>query len=128
MRRPGEHPTIWGICNVCNEPVTYSERDERSHPCQNFYVDYSPEAIANPKNEPWKPGYRFYLQQSSQRVGRHNVHRRIREYTVHFKINLEGSLEWCGGIRATEATQRIAETLYQRNRPGSNWYPSADDN
>lgn len=117
---------VYGVCNVCSQVVTIAERDA-GYPCPNYYVDYSPEAIANPTNEPWLPGYRFFLRQASQRVGRHNVHRKVREYAVQFKISVDGVLEWNGGIKPTESTMAIAEEIYFANRPGSNYYPGATD-
>jgi hypothetical protein len=117
---------IAGVCNVCKQLVSEFDFRNNGHGCPNYYVDYSPETIANPHNEPWLPGYRFFLRQASQKVRGGNVHMRTREYAVHFRIGVDGVLRWTGGIKATHATQERAEALYAANRPGSNWYPGAD--
>lgn len=115
---------IWGVCNVCKKPVTIWERDERAHGCKDYHVDASWQALANPENTPWVPGYRFFVEQYAQKQGRTRVHSRPRRYKVMWQINRDGHLEWNGGVKPTPETQAEVEALYASERPGSNGGPA----
>lgn len=112
----------YGVCNVCKQIVTVEEWNARTHPCPGFWVSTGWGDIANPHNEPWKPGYRFCMKQTSRNVGRHNVHTKAREYYVYFEIDREGILQWTGGMKPFPETLEAAEYLYMRGRPGSNYF------
>lgn len=120
---------VWGRCNVCRELVIYGDRF--THPCENYYVDYSWNAINNPDNTPWVPGYRFCAMQQSgartknfrARTGRMTP----RRYRVYFEIDQDGKLKHTGGPKPTDDLVAGLEALYLEKRPGANWYPGADD-
>lgn len=120
---------VWGICNVCKSPVLYGDRF--THPCPNYYVDYSWNALANPTNTPGLPGYKFHVEQESgARTGhkcRGNHHRKSRTYAVHFEIDPEGRVRHTGGPKPTDELLEQVEEMCARDRPGSNWYPGATD-
>ncbi len=117
----------WGQCNVCRQIVVYGDR--HTHPCQNYYVDTSWNAIANPDNTPWVPGYRFHAKQASGAKTGKKSRGWItpRTYTVEFEIDRDGVLRHTRGVKPTEALLAGLNVTYARERPGSNWYPGADD-
>lgn len=121
---------VWGVCNVCSERVIYGNRF--SHPCEGYYVDTSWNALANPRNTPWFPGYRFYCLQESgaRRKGfRAKGHTRMtpRTYRVGFEITEDGKVRHTHGPKPTDDLQARVEEMYLRERPGSNWYPGCED-
>lgn len=77
-------------------------------------IDYSPEHKLNPDNTPWKPGYRFGVDQYSEKRG--GTMRR-RKYFVGFKIDTDGKLVWTGGVKARPETFAKVQALYDRERP-----------
>lgn len=111
----------WGVCNVCKEVVTVAERDDGTHPCPNYYVGYGWYDFANPRNEPWVPGYRFVYPQLTANFKRRRVHNKEREYLVYFRIDQDGILQWIGGVKPSEVTISEVEDMYMRGRPGSNY-------
>lgn len=117
----------WGVCNVCRKVVIYGQR--HAHPCENYYVDTSWNALANPENTPWFPGYRFCIKQASGAgTGRKARAWRMtpRTYTVYFEITADGKVRHTGGPKPAEGTLEAVEELYLRERPGSNWYPGCE--
>ncbi|WLJ71106.1 hypothetical protein [Sphingomonas phage Carli] len=118
---------VWGVCSVCRALVIYGDR--YTHPCENYHVDTSWNALANPHNTPWFPGYRFYCEQDSGARTRHKSRGWItpRRYKVEFEITEDGKVRHVRGVKPTEALQRSVEEMYLRERPGSNWYPGCED-
>lgn len=115
-----------GRCSVCRQLVSRAEYNgDQRHPCENYYVDTTWNAIANPDNTQWLPGYRFHCLQASQGVGRYQkgVHKVRRRYKVRFEIDQDGLLRHTGGPKPTEATLAGLQALYARERPGSNGGP-----
>ena len=125
-----------GRCMTCNELVYANEwgfdvPEDRRHPCWPGEIDYSLRAVVNPTNERWRPGYTFAMEQASGTRTRHqcrgNHHIRSRTYTVTFQIDHEGVLRHISGPKPLDSVMAAFERQYQRERPGSNWYPGADD-
>lgn len=106
-----------GVCSVCRKPVSLAEWKARAHPCPGHHLDCSWNALANPLNTPWRPGYRFGVSQASVNAKGGNHHMRTREYGVYFEIDPEGRLRWTGGVKATPATLERVEAAYHRQRP-----------
>ena len=114
---------IWGVCSVCRVQVLTGEK--YSHPCPGFHVIVGWQALENPHNNPWVPGYRFCLRQHSKNAKRGSWRMATRVYRVFFEIDQEGVLRWTGGVKATPETEERAAELYARGRPGSNYAASA---
>jgi hypothetical protein len=112
----------YGVCNVCEQIVTVGEWNAQTHPCAGYWVSTGWQYLVNPRQTPWIPGYRFCVRQASQKVGRYNYHRKVREYHVYFEIDRDGFLQWTGGVKPTPRTQELVEEMYARNRPGSNYF------
>jgi hypothetical protein len=108
---------IYGVCNVCSTLVM--DVDKFTHPCPGFYVDYSWAAITNPLNEEWRPGFRFVMKQDSQKVGRHNYHKKARVYTIEYEIdaNGEAKVRRSSPVRPTPETQRVVEAMVEKKMP-----------
>lgn len=119
----------WGVCNVCKQMVLYGDRF--SHPCPDYYVDTSWNAKVNPHNTPGLPGYRFYMEQESgARTGHKSRgfrHVKARTYKVQFEIDRDGHVQHTGAVKPTEELMESARRICERDRPGSNWYPGAED-
>jgi hypothetical protein len=108
---------VYGVCTTCNELVM--EVDMFTHPCPRYIADYSWARITNPTNEPWRPGYCFTVQQDSQKVGRHNVHRNTRVYTIQYEINADGMAvpRRSTATRPTPDTQARVDTMIEQKLP-----------
>lgn len=118
---------VWGRCDVCKVVILYGDRwDHAGH-----MIDTSWNAAVNPDNTQWLPGYRFYSEQmSGARTGRKlrgHTHKVSRTYRVEFEIDREGQLRHVRGPKPTDDLLEGLEALYQRERPGSNWYPGCED-
>lgn len=117
---------VWGRCCVCKVVILYGDR----HNHNGHMINTSWNAIANPDNTPWFPGYRFYVEQASgARTGRKSQAWRMtpRRYRVAFEITEDGRVRCTGGVKPSDETQAAVEAMYLRERPGSNWYPGCED-
>lgn len=119
-----------GRCPACKEMV--EPGDMAAHPCRPATgYDTSWNAEVNPDNEQWRPGYRFCVMQKSgarTRTFRAKLGRMTpRTYRVYFEITAEGGLRHTGGPRPTDELIEGLQALYERERPGSNWYPGAEE-
>jgi hypothetical protein len=110
----------WGVCADCRRPVTFAERDTLTRCCPGGF-DYSWNAVANPHNVEWEPGYRFFVHQDSQRTGRVGNHMKRRVYNVGIEIDRAGRLRPCttvgGGVKPTEKTMSGIQARYEKERP-----------
>lgn len=129
--KPWLPDNIIGRCDVCKELVDVADWKAGAHPCYPCSVSYSLQAIVNPDNTPWVPGYRFYCRQASGARTRHQSrgfrHMVARTYSCGFEIDQDGILRQIDGPRVPDHVMEGFERQYQRERPGSNWYPGADD-
>jgi len=112
-------PVIW--CTVCRQRVDGDDKETLYRDHNGHTLDCSWNALENPDNTPWRPGYRFGVEQDSKNGGRGNYHMNTRRYGVYFEIDRDGLLRWTGGVRPTEYTQELVEDMYARGRPGSNY-------
>lgn len=118
----------WGVCNVCRTVVIYGDRF--THPCPNYHVDTSWNALANPHNTRWFPGYRFYCEQASGAGTKRKARASKmtpRTYKVEFEITEDGKVRHTRGPKPSPELQAAVEEMYLRERPGSNWYPGCED-
>ena len=110
---------VW--CCECKCKVDDENREEviRSH--NGHMLDCRWNALENPDNTPWRPGYRFAVRQGSKNARGGNYHLNTRRYWVCFEIDRNGLLRWTGGVTPTDHTQELVEEMYARGRPGSNY-------
>lgn len=76
-------------------------------------IDTSWEHALNPDNTPWKPGYRFSVEQLTDKRGSR------RKYHVCYRINRAGELEWrgpSGGVKPRPETTAKWQAIYDRER------------
>jgi hypothetical protein len=108
-------------CCECRCEVDGDDHEELRQNHNGHMIDCSWNALANPENTPWLPGYRFAVRQDSKNAGRANYHVNTRRYGVYFEIDRDGLLRWTGGVKPTDDTQELVEEMYARGRPGSNY-------
>lgn len=128
---------IVGRCDACKELVQTREwgfdvPEAHRHACFPCGLSYSLQTIVNPDNTPWVPGYTFYAEQCSGARRADNWRARMgrmtpRTYKVVFEIDMDGVLRHVRGPKPTDETMAAFEAQYARERPGSNWYPGAED-
>lgn len=122
-----------GVCSVCKELVQGVDMVEhtRTHGDARTHFSMGWQDRVNPDNDRWKPGYRFYASQVSGaatgRKCRGFRHKVSRTYKVYFEIDQDGRLQHTGGVKPTEELVAHLTQLYERERPGSNWYPGAEE-
>lgn len=116
---------VWGLCTVCRKVIIYGDRWDHS----GHMIDTSWNAMANPENTPWFPGYRFYCEQDSGAGTRRKARpskMTARVYKVEFEITEDGKVRHTRGPKPSPELQASVEAMYLRERPGSNWYPGCE--